>query len=106
MPYKRPEHGSRKYLPAFSAKKPGYGGSFDTGYSSDFIRIPLPNEKEVPRKGWSTGIELPGLKNILDFLREHIGIEEILLIGLIILLIDESFGDELLLIALIYILLF
>jgi len=72
----------------------------------DFYGIPLPNEKEdlldykPPRKG------IPIISDIINYIRRNIKIEEIILIGLIILLLDESIEDDLLLVILIYILLF
>ena len=71
--------------------------------------IPLPNISETDTgtnisltrsQRTSTKVRRP---SILDFLRERIGIEEIVLLSLIILLLDESLDDELLLILLIYI---
>ena len=104
MPYKRANQGSKKFLPANGYKKPDIQGAFDSGYGGDFISIPLPNEREGPRFPWGNGF--PSLNRIVNFLREHITLEEIILVGLIILVLSESVEDELLLIILIYILLF
>lgn len=106
MPYKRANQGAKKFLPSYGYKKPDNHGAQDAGYGGDFISIPLPNEEEGPRFPWSSGTGLPSLNRIIGFLREHITLEEIILIGLIILLLSESLEDELLLIILIYILLF
>lgn len=106
MPYKRPNQGSKKFLPAYGSKKTDNQNIFGTGYDSDFINIPLPNEREGFKHPWSKGKGLSGLNGVLDFLREHIRVEEIILIGLIILLLDESIEDDFLLIILVYILLF
>lgn len=103
MPYKRPVHTSKKYLPP-------YGGSdapemFELGYGQDTVSIPMPNKQEgLP--GLLGGLRIPGLPAVVSFLREHIKLEELILIGLIILLLDEALEDDLLLIILIYILLF
>jgi hypothetical protein len=73
---------------------------------NDFYGIPLPNEKEdlveyrAPKKG------IPIISNVINYIRRNIKIEEIILIGLIILLLDESIEDDLLLVILLYILLF
>ena len=73
---------------------------------NDFFGIPLPNEPEgVPAHG-PVKRKAPVPARIAAFIREHIKIEEIILIGLIILMLDESMEDDLLLIILIYILLF
>lgn len=106
MPYKKPSQGSEKFLPLYGSKKKGDQDIFGTGSGSDFISIPMPNEREGFKHPWSKGKGLSGLNGILDFLREHIKVEEIILIGLIILLLDESIEDDFLLIILIYILLF
>jgi hypothetical protein len=106
MPYKRPNQGSKKFLPAYDSKKTGSKNIFGSDYGGDFISIPMPNEREVFKYPWGKGKGLPGLHGILNFVREHIRLEEIILIGLIILLLDESIEDDFLLIILIYILLF
>ncbi len=72
----------------------------------DFFGIPLPNEKEALPGHAAGKKKAPALAGILDFVRGHIRIEELILIGLIILMLDESIEDDLLLIILIYILLF
>lgn len=93
------------------------------------MRIPLPNEVEKPvyKDNYSTDKGypergFPGFPDgypdkgfpgffdkgfsIFDFFKKNIGIEEIILIGLIILLLKERMDDQLLLIMLVYILLF
>jgi len=83
-------------------RKPEYSGA----YIHDFYGIPLPNEKEEiaeyrpPRRG------IPIISDIVRYIRRNIRLEEIILIGLIILLLDESIEDDLLLVILLYILLF
>ncbi|MFZ5986123.1 MAG: hypothetical protein ACOYWZ_03235 [Bacillota bacterium] len=65
--------------------------------------IPLPNEKEdssAPPKN-SARIRRP---SFLNFFKKRFGADEIILIGLIFLLIEESAEDEFLLIILIYLL--
>ena len=107
MTYKRPVHNSKKYTSPFYSPKPSYpvnaSGSFP---QKDFFGIPLPNEKETFPGHITENKRVPTLAGIFDFLREHIKIEEIILIGLIILMLDEALEDDLLLIILIYILLF
>lgn len=106
MPYKRPYQGSKKFLPAYGPKKTDGQSIFGTGYDGDFLNIPMPNEREGFKHPWSKGKGPSGLSSVLNFLREHIRVEEIILISLIILLLDESIEDDFLLIILIYILLF
>ena len=68
--------------------------------------IPLPNESESPTEVPSE-LRNGGLPNLLNFFRTRIHMEEIILIGLIILLLDEGLNgleDEFLLIMLIYLL--
>lgn len=107
MPYKRTTHNSKKYITPFYNPTPPYSmnnaGSFQ---KKDFFGIPLPNEKEIPLENIEGKRSLLSLEGISRFIRKYVKIEEIILIGLIILMLDESIGDELLLIALIYILLF
>jgi hypothetical protein len=103
MPYRRPVHNTKKYLPP-------YGGgnapnTFEFGYGKDTVSIPMPNVSEgFP--GILGKLRIPGLPAVANFLKEHIKLEELILIGLIILLLDESIEDDFLLIMLIYILLF
>lgn len=106
MPYKRPNQGAKKFLPSYGPKKTDNESVFSTGYGSDSINIPMPNEREGFKHPLSKGKGLPGVNSILDFIKVHIRVEEIILIGLIILLLDESIEDDFLLIILVYILLF
>jgi hypothetical protein len=66
----------------------------------------MPNEIEAsqgaPR---SLGIS-EVFSSVVNFIREHVTIEEVILIGLIILLLDEPAEQEILIILLVYILLF
>lgn len=107
MPYKRPTQNSKKYMSPFYSPNPSY--SMNTSGSSkqkDFFGIPLPNEKETRPGFFEEKKVMPSLAGIVNYIRQHVKIEEIILIGLIILMLDESIEDELLLIILIYILLF
>jgi len=93
----------------------GDGSKIDASSSKSSIEIPLPNQEENVTHGeWKT----PGRKikyrgaypfqykpSFIDFIREHVHLEELLLIGLIILFLKEGIEDELLTILLIYILL-
>jgi len=66
-------------------------------------RIPLPNEEESSEGTDETRkLHKP---SILDFFKNHIRLEEIILLGIIFVLLDEGIDDEFLLIILIYILL-
>ena len=110
MPYKRPLPNSKKFIAPIYSPDPSYSLN-STGAPihnvEDFFGIPLPNEKEEPydctqeKRG-----TLNPLSNVIKYLQKNIKIEELILIGLIILLLDESFEDDLLLIVLVYILLF
>ncbi len=109
MPYKRPIKSSKKYIPQFYSSSPSYSISNVGSYShddSDFFGIPLPNEKEVKNVGAAKTQRDFSLGKFVNYIRKHITIEEIILLGLIVLLLDESFEDDLLLIILLYILLF
>jgi hypothetical protein len=109
MTYKRPINKIKKYIPRLYYPRPSYSQNSAGSYShheSDFFGIPLPNEKEIRPKGdygAQTGLSL---SNIIRYIQRHIKIEELILLGLIVLMLDESFEDDLLLIILIYILLF
>jgi hypothetical protein len=65
--------------------------------------IPLPNEEplESPRRQ-STRKNQPF--SFLNFFMERIGIEEILLLGLLFILLQEGIDDEFLIIILLYVL--
>ncbi len=83
---------------------------FDNEYHEDSLPqelkdIPLPNLDsespcQNPSRRWNNNIPSP-----LQFLHNNIGIEEIIILGTIFLLIEESIEDEILLIILIYLLL-
>lgn len=107
MTYKRPFQNTKKYMSPFYSPNPSYSmNAYGPSQQKDFFGIPLPNEKE-PFPGYvekkRTDSNLAG---VINYVRKHVKIEEIILIGLIILLLDEAFEDDLLLIILIYILLF
>lgn len=109
MPYKRPLQSSKKFISPFYSPAPTY--SMNTSSSSihkekDFLGIPLPNEKEVLSEFTGERKKIPSFSGILQFIQKHVQIEEIILVGLIILMLDESMADDLLLIILVYILLF
>jgi hypothetical protein len=107
MPYRRPQQNTKKFLPSFNGIKAGNPeNTVDTGYYKDFINIPMPNEKETTNYYWKKKKKTSGFPAVLDFIKEHVKIEELLLIGLIFLLFDESIEDDFLLIILVYILLF
>lgn len=110
MHYKRPVYNTKKFTPRFYDQNPSYQVN-STGVhvhkDNSFLGIPLPNEKEVfpdylpERKKY----QLP-FAAIIRYIQKHVKIEELILIGLIVLMLDESIEDDLLLIILIYILLF
>lgn len=109
MPYKRPINNIKKYMPRFYSPNPSYSMNSAGSYShddSDFFGIPLPNEKEVLQKNENENRKGLSFPSIIRYIQNHIKIEEIILIGLIVLMLDESYEDDLLLIILIYILLF
>lgn len=107
MPYKRPVQNSKKYTSPFYSPKPSYSmNSAGPLPQKDFFGIPLPNEIETYPGHITEKRRVPSLAGIFDFIRGYIKIEEIILIGLIILMLDEAIDDDLLLIILIYILLF
>lgn len=69
--------------------------------SIEAASIPLPNilEEEAPRESPMQSRKKP----ILDFFKDHIQLEDIILIGLVLLLINEGIEDEMLIILIVYI---
>ncbi len=109
MTYKRPQQNIKKYIPRLYNPIPSYKMNSAESYShndSDFFGIPLPNEKEIQQSSEGKNRKSISLSSIIRYIQSHVKIEEIILIGLIVLLLDESLEDDLLLIILIYILLF
>jgi len=107
MPYKKPIYNTKKYTSPFYSPNPSYSMNTPSPYQQkDFFGIPLPNEKEgYPRNDGEKKV-IPSLAGIANYIKQHVKIEDIILIGLIVLVLDESIEDDLLLIILIYILLF
>ena len=107
MPYKRPLYNPKRYISPFYSPNPPYSmNSTSTLQQKDLSDIPLPNDREVPPKYVGEKRAVPSLSGIMHYIKQHVKIEEIILIGLIILMLEESVEDDLLLIILIYILLF
>jgi len=109
MPYRRPPQNTKKFLPPifpFMAGQPrqSFSGGSAGAPRNMLLDIPMPNERENSQ--YFADGKMSGLTPIINFLREHIHIEELILIGLIILLLEESFEDSILLVILIYILFF
>jgi hypothetical protein len=116
MYYKKNPLMNRRYLyppgwrPMRSPRNPAHAQKEDTAEKIQTVEeIPLPNISETDT-GTNTSLSRSqhifrkGKRpSILDFLKERIGIEEIVLLGLIFLLLDEALDDELLLILLVYI---
>ncbi len=109
MPYKRPVQNSKKYLSPFYVPNPFYPIS-KAGSShhkeNDFFGIPLPNEKEAGPEFTGDRKKLSPLYDVIRYIQKHVKIEELILVGLIVLMFDEAIEDDLLLIILFYILLF
>lgn len=109
MPYKRPIQNIKKYIPKFYSPLTPYltnsAGSF-VHNDSEFFGIPLPNEKEISPNDESENRKGLSFSSVIKYIQSHVKIEELILIGLIVLMLDESFEDDLLLIILFYILLF
>ncbi|HEX2946208.1 MAG TPA: hypothetical protein VHT96_09680 [Clostridia bacterium] len=109
MPYKRPVQNSKKYLSPFYMPNPFYHMS-NPGPShqseKDLFGIPLPNEKEVGPLFESERKRPSPFYDVIRYIQKHVKIEDIILIGLIVLILDEAIEDDLLLIVLFYILLF
>ena len=111
MPYRRPPQNTKRFLPPllpfnFTQRRTAPSSYPNQGYHKDYLDIPLPNEQEYAAAYPDEKRILPGLSSVVDFVKEHIHIEELILIGLIILLLSESMEDNLLLILLFYILIF
>lgn len=106
MPYRRPPQSTKKYIFPFNNFRAGSRSMPNVSYQKEYISAPLPNEKEYNSDflwDMNKSFRLP---DIFGFLKEKIKIEELILIGLIIMLLDSSIIDELLIIFLVYILLF
>lgn len=74
--------------------------------SNPVAEFPLPNEKELLDESQEINTELmPRRISFLDHIIHRIDMEEIILIGLILILLLEGIQDEVLLIVLLYILL-
>lgn len=111
MPYRRPPQNTKRFLPPLfplygNSRRASPTTSTGTGIHREYLDIPLPNEFEHSGGLFDERNKIHGISSIIDFVREHIKIEELILIGLIILLLEEAMEDHLLLIILIYILLF
>ncbi|HHV60862.1 MAG TPA: hypothetical protein GXX49_11355 [Clostridiaceae bacterium] len=73
--------------------------------ASQIENFPLPNEAEVEAVDTKEPVSKPvRSSSLLSFLTHKIGMEEIILIGLIFLLLEESIKDDILLLILIYLL--
>lgn len=110
MPYRRPPQNTKRYHPPLlpfniGPRRPAATYTAQSGHK-DYLDIPMPNEQEYPSEYVEERRGISGLSGIVEFVRTHIHVEELILIGLIILVLDESLEDNLLLILLIYILLF
>ncbi len=110
MPYRRPPQNTKRFLPPLlpfnlTPRRAAPAPYSNQGYHKDYLDIPLPNEQEYAAVPDEKRF-LPGLSTVVDFIKEHIHIEELILIGLIILLLEDSMEDNLLLVILFYILLF
>lgn len=66
--------------------------------------IPMPNESDASTNESGEKQANRGL-SVIRFLKSHIKLEEIILLGLIFFLLDEGLNDDFLLLILIYILL-
>lgn len=111
MPYRRPPQNTKRFLPPLlpfniTPRRTASSAYSNSGYHKDYLDIPLPNEQENSTAYPDEKRKLPGLSSVVDFVREHIHIEELILIGLIILMLEESMEDNVLLVLLFYILLF
>lgn len=107
MPYRRPPQNTKKFLSPYSGIKQGnFSNTANAGHYKDYISIPMPNEKETTDYFGNDRKKALGFPAILNFFREHVKIEELILVGLIFLVLDESIEDDFLLIILVYILIF
>ncbi|MGE5613314.1 MAG: hypothetical protein ACM3XR_02815 [Bacillota bacterium] len=110
MHYKRPINNTKKYIPRFYDSSPSYqpnSPGIQIHKESNFLGIPLPNEKEAFSDYFPERKKrISPITAIIRYIQKHVKIEELILIGLIVLMLDEAIEDDLLLIILIYILLF
>lgn len=105
MPYRRYPQSNRRYTYGNEEEKKETPDALFTAANSDISAtiddIPLPTDIEEPET-ITRKFDKPSL---FDFIRDKIHIEEIILIGLILLLISEGIGDDVLIILLVYLLL-
>jgi hypothetical protein len=106
MPYRRNQQIYRRH-PYFSMMSKPTGPVHDDAQDElkAIAGIPLPNEAEIPYEKPDDEKRKAKKTNILDFFKNHIKVEDIILVGLIFLLIEEGIEDELLLLVLVFLLL-
>jgi hypothetical protein len=105
MPYRRNPFANRKY---FHTEEPAavIEQSKIQSYPDQPARlesIPMPNEADE-NTDVTPEMRKSGRLSIIDFFKNRIRLEEIIIFGLIFILLQEEVEDELLLILLIYIL--
>jgi hypothetical protein len=107
MLYRRRPQIIRRYpRPASEMGPANFNGSLDSLDNSVKIQdIPLPNKAEDADNSSYSPRKAHNILSIIDFLKDNIHMEEIILLALIFILIQEKVEDEFLLIFLIYILL-
>lgn len=117
MPYRyRPPMFSRRYMNSYiNSFAPANAAVNETKSESarveelNKVEIPLPNEVEVDAESAShpaRKYSKPPISSFLHTLKSRIHIDDIILIGLLLLVLDEHLDDELFLILILYILLF
>lgn len=72
----------------------------------NYLDIPMPNKLESDTLQPISRKISDSLSSLNRFVKDHVTVEEILLIGIILLLLFDSRDNEILIILLIYILLF
>lgn len=107
--YRRYEAKTGTHTPAAAPAPAGSPGG-DTPNSNttplnEPIRIPLPNEKEAEPDEVRMKPKHRKKSSLLDLFQGHIDMDEIILLGLIVVLLDEGIEDDFLLVMLIFLLL-
>lgn len=105
MLYRRNPYANRKYVHAEEPAAVTEQGKIQS-YPDQSVKlesIPMPDEADE-NTDITPGMRKSGRLSIIDFLKNRIRLEEIIIFGLIFILLQEEVEDELLLILLIYIL--
>jgi hypothetical protein len=107
MPYRNSPFRHKRYTYSNNTLLPNESFSKDMSAESIQVNadIPLPNNRENISESQHRKKTFNPL-SIINFFKERITLEEIILIGVIFVLLEEGIEDEFLLLMLVYILIF